>query len=419
MELLQRDLSITRGCDGLGRCAQLLTLLLAFPRYAEKARELRLSGLPLVRAEGPSEAAESWYMLFHAFAEAYKTFTGESAKIAAMIIDQNYAAPKAAKMVDAFKEATICNDVVHLYRAVEEKHKDKMKNPLFLYTYKEDVRRLHMCPTLASMRRLWSLLYLSWVAMGEKDVAEWFNDYVMKDGDFTQNFYYTACGMLGSLPYSQAIESLHKFMMKARTHAGVLPCKSDISRLLHECYPKLCIKDSTRVDIEQIKAGPPRTSDGRIVLPLQTLLNVNLVRPGGVAYTPPQGSSQTTGVWYVNSKAAAAQNLKVDAARLSAHQECLQGECGSVVTLAMLDGSLIGLQKGIESYIQAVRRLYHVTWSEETRRFECMCYGFQKSLMCSHVILVMHVEGVIDVREHLRGKLPAGATRASTVVLLS
>ena len=48
-----------------------------------------------------------------------------------------------------------------------------------------------------------------------------------------------------------------------------------------------------------------------------------------------------------------------------------------------------------------------------------MCYGFQKSLMCSHVILVMHVEGVIDVREHLRGKLPAGATRASTVVLLS
>ena len=130
MELLQRDLSITRGCDGLGRCAQLLTLLLAFPRYAEKARELRLSGLPLVRAEGPSEAAESWYMLFHAFAEAYKTFTGESAKIAAMIIDQNYAAPKAAKMVDAFKEATICNDVVHLYRAVEEKHKDKMKNPL-------------------------------------------------------------------------------------------------------------------------------------------------------------------------------------------------------------------------------------------------------------------------------------------------
>ena len=55
---------------------------------------------------------------------------------------------------------------------------------------KEDVRRLHMCPTLASMRRLWSLLYLSWVAMGEKDVAEWFNDYVMKDGDFTQNFYY-------------------------------------------------------------------------------------------------------------------------------------------------------------------------------------------------------------------------------------
>ena len=135
MELLQRDLAITRGCDGLGRCAQLLTLLLAFPRYAEKARELRLSGLPLVRAEGPSEAAESWYMLFHAFAEAYKTFTGESAKIAAMIIDQNYAAPKAAKMVDAFKEATICNDVVHLYRAVEEKHKDKMKNPLFLYTY--------------------------------------------------------------------------------------------------------------------------------------------------------------------------------------------------------------------------------------------------------------------------------------------
>ena len=85
----------------------------------------------------------------------------------------------------------------------------------------------------------------------------------------------------------------------------------------------------------------------------------------------------------------------------------------------MLDGSLIGLQKGIESYIQAVRSLYHVTWSEETRRFECMCYGFQKSLMCSHVILVMHVEGVIDVREHLRGKLPAGATRASTVVLLS
>ena len=121
----------------------------------------------------------------------------------------------------------------------------------------------------------------------------------------------------------------------------------------------------------------------------------------------------------MNSKAAAAQNLKVDAARLSAHQECLQGECGSVVTLAMLDGSLIGLQKGIESYIQAVRSLYHVTWSEETRRFECMCYGFQKSLMCSHVILVMHVEGVIDVREHLRGKLPAGATRASTVVLLS
>ena len=200
MELLQRDLAITRGCDGLGRCAQLLTLLLAFPRYAEKARELRLSGLPLVRAEGPSEAAESWYMLFHAFAEAYKTFTGESAKIASIIIDQNHAAPKAAKMVDAFKRATICNDVVHLYRAVEEKHKDKMKNPLFLYTYKEDVRRLHMCPTLASMRRLWSLLYLSWVAMGEKDVAEWFNDYVMKDGDFTQNFYYTACGMLGSLP---------------------------------------------------------------------------------------------------------------------------------------------------------------------------------------------------------------------------
>ena len=101
MELLQRDLAITRGCDGLGRCAQLLTLLLAFPRYAEKARELRLSGLPLVRAEGPSEAAESWYMLFHAFAEAYKTFTGESAKIASIIIDQNHAAPKAAKMVDA------------------------------------------------------------------------------------------------------------------------------------------------------------------------------------------------------------------------------------------------------------------------------------------------------------------------------
>jgi hypothetical protein len=42
------------------------------------------------------------------------------------------------------------------------------------------------------------------------------------------------------------------------------------------------------------------------------------------------------------------------AARLSAHQECLQGECQSVVTLPMLDGSLIGLQKGIESYIQAV-----------------------------------------------------------------
>jgi hypothetical protein len=71
-----------------------------------------------------------------------------------------------------------------------------MKNPLFLYTYKEDVRRLRMCPTLASimMRRLWSLLYLSWAAMEEKDVAKWFSDYVMKDGDFTENFYYTACG---------------------------------------------------------------------------------------------------------------------------------------------------------------------------------------------------------------------------------
>jgi hypothetical protein len=102
-------------------------LLLAFPRYAEKARELRLSGLPLVRAEGPSEAAESWYMLFRAFAEAYKTFTGESAKIASIIIDQNHAAPKAAKKVDEFKEAIICNDVVHLYRAVEEKHKDKRR----------------------------------------------------------------------------------------------------------------------------------------------------------------------------------------------------------------------------------------------------------------------------------------------------
>ena len=121
----------------------------------------------------------------------------------------------------------------------------------------------------------------------------------------------------------------------------------------------------------------------------------------------------------MNSKAAAAQNLKVDAARLRAHQECLQGECQSVVTLAMLDGSLIGLQKGIESYIQAVRSLYHVTWSDKNGRFECTCYGFQKSLMCSHVITIMHVEGVIDVREHLRGKLPTGATRASIGALLS
>jgi len=199
---------------------QLARLSMNCPTYDHASREIRNSIRIIASADVPGESSSSVMFFLTCLGLGFQRLFNRKLSIKVFHIDFSRSEVAGirewVKSIDrnpqhgAYTVVKIITDYPHLARALQEKHTNKFKGTAaeltkFIELYAGGVRMLHMCPTLACARRLWELIRQLWISMGQEDIADWFNQYIMCAPYW--NFQFNASGEPGLTPSQQALES--------------------------------------------------------------------------------------------------------------------------------------------------------------------------------------------------------------------
>ena len=312
----------------------------------------------------------------------------------------------------------------HMARKALGDNKGLFQNQAFFQTAEKHMHKLHLARTLPQFLNIWGAVKREWEAAGELALVAWFQQYYITQP--WAAWFVTASGVPGIPSNNQPIESEHKLIKVKK----ITELRAVMGRVLHKQFPHLL---KSAADPQSAQVGVPIAGTYAIAcgtkpvpIPREVLFQAKEFLepgPGGrLNYklfdirVPGQAGAEATVVkaLAVNSshhtvKLVAGGRANVSEQRIRNYRRCMQ----EAVEFDSVDAAeYAALSMYIVERRARPRRHGHpaaapgnapeeppVDVDSDTEVFYfCRCKGsFQTGGLCSHILLMRHLDGDFDI----------------------